>query len=67
MLQQVASVHGAKIKVIKVDVSNAIDLSRQFRIQSVPAVALFYGGSPTRWTFGYPPNPSIESMLVGYV
>ena len=63
VLRELAGVWGQKVKVVKVDADNSLDLSLCYDIQSVPSLLCFVGGCP-RWRIvGTANRQAIEAKL----
>jgi thioredoxin 1 len=46
VLQELSSAYAGKLKVVKVNADDSLDLSLWYDIQSVPTLLLFIGGNP---------------------
>ena len=63
VLRELAGAWGQKVKVVKADADNSLDLSLCYDIQSVPTLLCFTGGSP-RWRIvGTANREAIEAKL----
>ena len=51
------------IKVLKINVDEASDLARQFRIASIPTLVVFKDGKMIRREMGYMPLSRLESLI----
>ena len=51
------------IKVVKVDVDEAKDVSSKYRIFSVPTLMIFNGGKPADSKVGFSPRANLEAWI----
>ncbi len=63
VLQELAGAWGEKVKVVKVDADDSLDLSLCYDIQSVPSLLCFIGGSPRLRIVGTATLEAIEAKL----
>ena len=52
VLEEVASENQGKLRVVKVNIDEALDVSRRFEVMSVPTLILFKDGEPQWRTVG---------------
>jgi thioredoxin 1 len=62
-LEALATEHGDRIKVVKVDVDAAPAVARRFAISGIPTIALFRDGQATAFSVGAKPRHLIETDL----
>ena len=67
ILEQVASQHQGKIKVIKVDVDRNQAAAQQFQVQSIPTLILFHKGKPVWRQAGVVSAPQLTQTLRSFV
>ncbi|WP_083937754.1 thioredoxin [Hymenobacter aerophilus] len=65
ILEQVASQHQGKLKVIKIDVDKNQAAAQQFRVQSIPTLILFHQGQPVWRQAGVVPAAQISQAVQG--
>lgn len=63
VLQKIAEKYEGKIKVVKINVDEEIELSKNFGIISIPTLMLFNNGEMIKKTLGYMEQPEIEKFL----
>jgi thioredoxin 1 len=62
-LEKLADAHGSALKVVKVDVDANPTIAGQYRIQSIPTIALFRDGVAVAVSVGAKPRDAIEADL----
>ena len=67
ILEQVATQHGGKVRIIKIDVDRNAAVAQQFRVQSIPTLILFHQGKPVWRQAGVVPAAQIAQALQAYV
>ncbi|AHJ96702.1 thioredoxin [Hymenobacter swuensis] len=65
ILEQVASQHQGKLKVIKIDVDRNQAAAQQFRVQSIPTLILFHKGQPVWRQAGVVSAAQISQVVQG--
>lgn len=63
VLQELADAWGQKVKIVKVDADDSLDLSLCYDIQSVPSLLCFIGGSPRLRIIGTATKEAVEAKL----
>ena len=63
VLRELADAWGEKVKVVKVDADDSLDLSLCYDIQSVPTLLYFIGGNPCTRIVGTATKEAIEAKL----
>ena len=66
ILEQVATQHGGKVRIIKIDVDRNAAVAQQFRVQSIPTLILFHQGKPVWRQAGVVPAAQIAQALQAY-
>lgn len=51
VLDEVADAYTGKLKIVKVDIDEAIQLAQKYRVMSIPTIKLFTGDEEPRATF----------------
>ena len=51
VLEEVADAYANKLKIVKVDIDEAIELAQKYRVMSIPTIKLFTGDEEPRATF----------------
>lgn len=51
VLEEVAENYAGKLKIVKVDIDEAIELAQKYRVMSIPTIKLFTGDEEPRATF----------------
>ncbi|NLB46861.1 MAG: thioredoxin [Microbacteriaceae bacterium] len=64
-LDEIASDHEGKIRIVKVNVDEEPTLAAKYRITSVPAMKVFQNGEEVRELIGAMPKQQIEQQLEG--
>jgi thioredoxin 1 len=67
ILEQVATQHGGKLRVIKIDVDKNQAVAQQYRVQSIPTLILFHQGQPVWRQAGVVPVAQIIQALQPFV
>ena len=63
VLQELASASAGKVKVVKVNADDSLDLSLWYEIQSVPTLLYFVGGNPCLRIVGTATKEAILAKL----
>ncbi len=61
MVEEIAKEYGDRLKVVKVDVDESVDVASRYRIQSIPTLLVFKGGEEVERVIGAVP----KSMILG--
>lgn len=51
VLDEVADAYGKKLKIVKVNVDESVQLAQKYRVMSIPTIKLFTGEEEPRATF----------------
>ena len=62
-LEEIAAEHRGKLKVVKLDVDEEMEISARYGVQSIPTLLLFKGGQPVERLIGAYPKPMILSKI----
>ena len=52
VLEEIATEHEGKIKIVKLNVDENLEISRRFEVMSIPTLILFKDGEPQRRLIG---------------
>lgn len=66
-LEQLKNTWGDRIRIGKLDVDEAVDVTMQFSILSVPTVMLFVDGQVRERIAGYQPLPRLIDKFESYI
>jgi thioredoxin 1 len=67
ILDQIASEHADKIKIVKLNVDDNPQMAMKYQITSIPAMKVFRGGEVVKTVIGAKPKPAIESDLAEFL
>ena len=67
ILDEIASEHGDKIEIVKVNVDNEPSLAMQYNIVSIPAMKVFVGGDIKKELIGAKPKPALLADLAEFI
>ena len=67
ILDEIASEHGDKITVVKLDVDANPNLAMEYQITSIPAMKVFRGGTVEKTIIGAKPKFALEQDLAAYI
>ncbi|HVP13908.1 MAG TPA: thioredoxin [Terriglobales bacterium] len=62
-LEEIAAENLGKLKVVKLDVDEEMEISARYGVQSIPTLLLFKGGQPVERLIGAYPKPMILSKI----
>ena len=62
-IDQIATEYDGKLKVVKVDIDQNMEVSTRFGILSIPTLMLFKGGQPVEKMIGALPKPSLLAKI----
>ena len=63
ILEKLAAEWGARMRLVKVDVDESVDLTMRYQIMSVPTLLLFKEGQARERLSGYQPREKITARL----
>ena len=63
VLEEIAEEYAGKVKVCKVNVDEQMELTRKFRVMSIPALIFFKNGEITQKLIGYHSKDEIVAYL----
>ena len=67
ILDQIASEHSDKIKIVKLNVDDNPLMAMKYQITSIPAMKVFRGGEVVKTVIGAKPKPAIEADLAEFL
>ena len=67
ILDQIASEHSEKIKIVKLNVDDNPQIAAKYQITSIPAMKVFKGGEVVKTIIGAKPKPAIEADLAEFL
>jgi thioredoxin 1 len=67
VLDQIASEHSSKIKIVKLNVDDNPQIAMKYQITSIPAMKVFKGGEVVKTIIGAKPKPAIEADLAEFL
>ena len=67
VLEEIATEHGDKITVAKVNIDENPEIARRYQIMSIPTMSVFSGGEVVRSIVGAKPKAALLRDLEGYV
>ncbi|GAB2456712.1 thioredoxin 1 [Conyzicola lurida] len=67
ILDQIASEHSSKIKIVKLNVDDNPQIAMKYQITSIPAMKVFKGGEVVKTIIGAKPKPAIEADLAEFL
>jgi thioredoxin 1 len=67
ILDQIASEHSDKIKIVKLNVDDNPQVAMKYMITSIPAMKVFRGGEVVKTVIGARPKPALEEALAEFL
>jgi len=67
VLEEIASEHGAKLSVAKMDIDANPSTARDYQVMSIPTMILFSGGKPVKQIVGAKPKAALLADLADYL
>jgi len=67
ILEAMATEHGDKLEIVKVNVDNEPQLAAQYGIVSIPTMLVFQNGQPAKSIVGAKPKVALESDLAAFI
>ena len=67
ILDQIASEHGDKIDIVKLNVDENPNTAMEFNITSIPTMKVFKGGDVVKTVVGAKPKPALEAELAEFL
>jgi thioredoxin 1 len=66
-VEEIATEYRGKLKVVKLDVDENMEVSARYGVQSIPTLLLFKGGQPVERLIGAYPKPMIVSKIQRHI
>jgi len=63
VLEEIANELGEKVSVVKVDIDANPEITRTYRVMSVPTLTVFKGGQPVQSIVGAHPKGTLVRMI----
>ncbi|MBE5961421.1 MAG: thioredoxin [Lachnospiraceae bacterium] len=63
IIEEISDEMNDTVKVCKIDVDEAPDLARQYRVLSIPTVLVVKGGEEVKRSIGFVPKKEIADMI----
>lgn len=67
ILDEIASEHGDKIKIVKLNTDEESALAIQYGVQSIPTLHVFKGGQVVKTVIGAKPKPALLKDLAEFI
>ncbi|MBR3909884.1 MAG: thioredoxin [Anaerotignum sp.] len=67
VLEQLSAEYEGKVKIVKVDIDESMDLAQKYRIMSVPNMVIFLKGVPVDGVVGAVPPAYLKEKLDEFV
>jgi thioredoxin 1 len=67
VLEEIASEHGDKLMIAKVNIDENPEIARRYQIMSIPTMSVFAGGEVVKSIVGAKPKAALLRDLEGYV
>jgi thioredoxin 1 len=67
ILDQIASEHSDKIKIVKLNVDDNPQTAAKYQITSIPAMKVYRGGEVVKTVIGAKPKPALEADLAAFL
>ena len=67
VLEEIASQHGEKLQVVKVNIDENPNVARDYQIMSIPTMSVFEGGKIVKTIVGAKPKAALLKDLAAYI
>ena len=67
VLEEIASAHGEKLQIVKLNIDENPNVAREYQIMSIPTMSLFQGGKIVKTIVGAKPKAALLSDLAPYL
>jgi len=67
VLEEIAAQHGDKLRIVKLNVDENPNVSRDYQIMSIPTMAVFKGGEVVKSIVGAKPKAALLNDLADFI
>ena len=67
VLEEIASQHGEKLEIVKLNVDENPNVARDYRIMSIPTMSVFQGGKIVKTIVGAKPKAALLNDLAAFI
>jgi len=67
VLEEIASQHGEKLQIVKLNVDENPQVARDYQIMSIPTMSVFQGGKVVKTIVGAKPKAALLNDLAAYI
>jgi thioredoxin 1 len=67
VMDTLASSYGDRLKIVKMEVDPNPEAVKEYRVEGVPALRIFQGGTVVESSEGAMPKPKVEALLAPYL
>jgi thioredoxin 1 len=67
VLEEIASQHGEKLQVVKVNIDENPQVARDYQIMSIPTMSVFQGGKVVKTIVGAKPKAALLNDLADFI
>ena len=67
VLEEIASQHGEKLQIVKLNIDENPNVARDYQIMSIPTMSVFKGGKIVKTIVGAKPKAALLSDLADYI
>ncbi len=67
VLEEIASAHGEKLQIVKLNIDENPNVAREYQIMSIPTMSVFQGGKIVKTIVGAKPKAALLSDLAPYL
>jgi thioredoxin 1 len=67
VLEEIASQHGEKLQIVKLNIDENPGVARDYQIMSIPTMSVFQGGKIVKTIVGAKPKAALLKDLAAYI
>ena len=67
VLEEIASQHGEKLQIVKLNIDENPGVARDYQIMSIPTMSVFQGGKIVKTIVGAKPKAALLNDLAAYI
>ncbi|MDQ1721093.1 MAG: thioredoxin 1 [Pseudonocardiales bacterium] len=67
VLEEIASQHGEKLQIVKLNIDENPNVARDYQIMSIPTMSVFQGGKIVKTIVGAKPKAALLNDLAAYI